>query len=455
MDIDLLVIGGGAGGISAAQTAARRGASVTIVQEGPIGGDCTFTGCVPSKALLAAAAEGASFDEAMGRVRAAVGTIAANEDDAAMAAQGVTVVHGRAELRDPRTAIVDGTAMRAGRIVVATGAAPIAPPIPGLDGIDILTNENVFDLRTRPGTLAVLGGGPIGCELAQALARLGTQVSVVEAADQLLSKEEPEASAVVERALRADGIAVRVATSLERVEPTDDGARLHLSDGSNLDVERVLVAVGRRPVTDGLGLDEVGVGTDDRGFVRTDDTMATDVRGIYAVGDVTGRLPFTHAAARMGLIAATNALSSWRRLRPQRFDTAAIPWITFTDPEVAHVGMTEAEAVDAQGRVAVVPFDALDRAIVSGRTDGYLKLIAGPRRLLGRAAGGRVLGATVVGPAAGEVIHEVALAMRTGLFTGRLAQTVHAYPSWSVAVQIAAAQLFFEVDGRSHRPAQP
>ena len=182
--------------------------------------------------------------------------------------------------------------------------------------------------------------------------------------------------------------------------------------------------------------------------------MATTVSGIYAVGDVNGRLPFTHAAARMGLIAATNALSSWRRLRPQRFETASIPWITFTDPEVGHVGMTEAEAAEHDGRVAVVPFDALDRAIASNRTDGYLKLIVGPRPVIGHLAGGRVLGATVVGPAAGEVIHEVALAIRTGMFAGRLAQTVHAYPSWSMAVQIAAGQLFFEIDGRGHRPAQ-
>ena len=454
MDINLLVIGGGAGGIGAAQAAARRGASVTIVQDGPIGGDCTFTGCVPSKTLLAAAASGASFDDAMARVRSVVGEIAANEDDRAMAAQGIEVLHGRAELRDRQRVTVDGKSVQAGRIVLATGTAPVVPSIPGLDRIDILTNENVFDLRAQPRSLAVLGGGPIGCELAQAMARLGTTVSIVEAADRLLAKEEPEASAVVERALRADGITMHIGTSLDRVEPTDGGARLHLSDGSSLEVERVLVAVGRRPATDGLGLDGVGVETDDGGFIRTRATMATTVRGIYAVGDVTGRLPFTHAAARMGLVAATNALSGWRRLRPQRFETAAIPWITFTDPEVGHVGMTEAEAAEHGGRVAVVPFEALDRAIASDRTDGYLKLVVGPRRVIGHAAGGRVLGATVVGPAAGEVIHEVALAIRTGMFAGRLAQSVHAYPSWSMAVQIAAGQLFFEIDGRGHRPAR-
>ncbi|MEO6317930.1 MAG: FAD-dependent oxidoreductase, partial [Acidimicrobiales bacterium] len=186
MDIDLLVIGGGAGGIGAAQAAARRGASVTIVQDGPIGGDCTFTGCVPSKTLLAAAASGATFDEAIAKVRSAVVAIAANEDDRAMAAQGIEVLHGRAELRDRERVTVDGTTVAVGRIVLATGAAPVVPSIPGLDDIDILTNENVFDLRSRPVSLAVLGGGPIGCELAQAMARLGTTVSIIEAADRLL-----------------------------------------------------------------------------------------------------------------------------------------------------------------------------------------------------------------------------------------------------------------------------
>jgi pyruvate/2-oxoglutarate dehydrogenase complex dihydrolipoamide dehydrogenase (E3) component len=454
-EVDLLVIGGGAGGLGAAQAAARRGARALLVQDGPIGGDCTFTGCVPSKALLAAAAAGAGFDDAMGRVRAAVATIAANEDDAAMAAQGIGVRHGRAALLGATRAEVGGEVLTAKAVVLATGAEPVVPPVPGLADADPLTNETLFELRTQPRSLAVLGGGPIGCEMAQAFARLGTKVVLLEAADRLLGKEEPAASAIVAAALAGDGVDVRTGCALERVEPAAGGHRLHLAGGAELEVERILVAAGRRPVTEGLGLDGAGVERDGAGFIATDDRLATNVRGVYAVGDVTGRLPFTHAANRMGLVAATNALSSWRRLRPQRFDTAAIPWVTFTDPEVAHVGMTEAEAAEHGGRVAEVPFAALDRAIAAGRTEGYLQLIAGPRRVLGNAAGGKVLGATAVGPAAGEVIHEVALAIRAGLFTGRLAQTVHAYPTWSVAVQMAAAQLFFEVDGRGHRPARP
>lgn len=453
-DPDLIVIGGGAGGISAAQTAARRGASVVLVQDGPVGGDCTFTGCVPSKALLAAAASGAGFDDAMARVRHAVEVIAGNEDDTAMARQGIAVRHGRATFRAPGAVEVDGVTLRSRRMIVATGAGPVMPPIAGLDAIDPLTNETLFDLKRQPRSLAVLGGGSIGVEMAQAFARLGTQVTVIEAEDRVLPREEPEASAIIARALEADGVQLRIGARLEKVELVDGAARLHLSAGVPVETERVLVAIGRQPASRGLGLEEVGVALDERGFVQTDDTMATSVRGIWAIGDVTGRLQFTHAAARMGFIAAGNALSRLARVKPQRFDTAAVPWATFTDPEVGHVGMTEAEAVDHGGRVAVVPFEALDRAIASCRTDGYLKLIAGPRRVLGNAGGGRLLGATAVGPCGGELVHEVALGIRTGLFAGRLAQTVHAYPSWSMAVQMAAAQLFFEVDGRGHRPAR-
>lgn len=452
--VDLLVIGGGAGGISAAQAAARRGAAVVLVQDGPIGGDCTFTGCVPSKALLAAAASGVAFDDAMARVRHAVDVVARNEDDEAMTRQGITVRHGRATLTAPGVVEVDGTTLRARRTVVATGAGPIVPPIEGLDTIDFLTNETLFALPHQPESLAVLGGGPIGVEMAQAFARFGTNVTLIEAEDRVLPREDAEASAIIARALQADGAALRTGGRLDKVERRIGGARLHLSSGESVEVEAVLVAIGRRPTSRGFGLEEIGVTLDERGFVQTDDTMRTTMPEIWAVGDVTGRLQFTHAAARMGLVAADNALSRFARVRPKRFDTAAIPWVTFTDPEVAHVGMTESEAAEHGGRVATVPFDELDRAIAAGRTDGYLTLIAGPRRVLGNAGGGRILGATIVGPSAGELINEVALAIQTGMFAGRLAQTVHAYPTWSMALQVAAAQLFFDVDGRGHRPAR-
>jgi pyruvate/2-oxoglutarate dehydrogenase complex dihydrolipoamide dehydrogenase (E3) component len=454
-EFDLLVIGGGAAGITAAREGARRGARTALVQEGPVGGDCTFTGCVPSKTLLAAAARGESFADAMAAVRMAVARIAATEDDVALKRDGVTVIHGRAVLRSPREIDVDGTRLRARRMILATGSGPAIPPIEGLRDIDYLTNESVFSLLSLPIRLAVLGGGAIGCELAQAFARLGSTVIVVEAEARLLPLEEPEASHVVATGLAADGVAISNGATLDRVEAVADrgGARLQISSGMVIEVDRVLVAVGRRPATAGLGLSEIGVAMDERGHVRTDPTLATTVKGIWAIGDVTGRMPFTHAAAHMGFVAARNALGP-RRRRRQRFDPTLIPWVTFTAPEVGRVGMTEADASERGGRVAYLPLDAVDRAITSGDTRGFVKLIAGPRRLLRNAGGGRLLGATVVAPTGGELIHEAALAMRTRMFTGRLAQTTHAYPTWSTAIQQAAAQFFFELDGRSARPAR-
>ena len=454
-EFDLVVIGGGAAGITAAREGARRGARTALVQDGPVGGDCTFTGCVPSKTLLAAAARGESFAEAMPAVRMAVARIAATEDDLALKRDGVSVIHGHAALRSAREVDVDGARLRCHRMIIATGAGPAVPPIEGLRDIDHLTNESVFSLGALPSRLAVLGGGAIGCEMAQAFARLGSTVAVIEAEERLLPREEPEASDVVAAALAADGVAVGTGATLERVEALDNhgGARLRLGSGTVIEVDRVLVAVGRRPATDGLGLAEIGVAVDERGHVGTDATLATSVKGIWAIGDVTGRMPFTHAAARMGFVAARNALAR-RGRRRQRFDPTAIPWVTFTAPEVGRVGMTEADAAARGARVAYLPLHAVDRAIISGDTRGFVKLIAGPRRLLRDAGGGLLLGATVVAPTGGELIHEAALAMRTRMFTGRLAQTTHAYPTWSTAIQQAAAQFFFELDGRTARPAR-
>ena len=454
-DFDLVVIGGGAAGITAAREGARQGARTALVQDGPVGGDCTFTGCVPSKTLLAAAARGESFDEAMAAVRMAVARIAASEDDVALKRYGVSVIHGRAVLRSLHEVDADGARLRCRRMIIATGAGPTVPSIEGLRDSDCVTNESVFSLPSLPRRLAVLGGGAIGCELAQAFARLGSAVTVIEAEDRLLPREEPEASDVVAAALAADGVAIGTGATIESVDDPDDRgeARLQLSSGTVVEADRVLVAVGRRPATAGLGLADIGVAVDERGHVRTDATLATSVKGIWAIGDVTGRMPFTHAAARMGFVAARNALAR-RARRRERFDPTPIPWVTFTAPEVGRVGMTEADASAHGGRVAYLPLDAVDRAVTSGETCGFVKLIAGPRPLLRNAGGGRLLGATVVAPTGGELIHEAALAMRTRMFTGRLAQTTHAYPTWSTAIQQAAAQFFFELDGRTARPAR-
>lgn len=448
-DYDVVVIGGGAGGLSAARTVKREGASVAMVVDGPIGGDCTFTGCVPSKTLLESAARGASFDEAMDAVRRVVASIAATETADVLRDDGIDVVEGQGRLTGGGGVDVDGVGLVARDIVVATGARPTLPPIPGLSELNVRTSDTLWELTERPSSLAVVGGGPIGCELAQAFAKLGVRVTLVEAAGRLLIREEPEVAPIIEAALDKAGVDTRTATLVSgAVQP---GGQISLAtDAGHIVADEVLVATGRAPSSQGLGLAEAGVDIDQRGYVVTDERQRTTAKHVWAVGDVTAKLPFTHAADEMGRIAGWNIT---RRVARYRFDPAWIPWVTFTDPEVAHVGVTEADAPPGS-RVAELPLRHNDRARTADRTEGFVKLIVAPRAVLRNAGGGRVVGATIVAPRAGEMIHEPTLAIRTKMFAGRLAQTVHAYPTWSVAVQKAAAQLFYEIEGRTARPAR-
>ena len=452
MEFDLVVIGGGAAGLAAARTARRRKASVALVSSSPLGGDCTFYGCVPSKTLIESARQGLGFTAAMGRVRSTVERVAATEDAEVLRREGVEVflapalVTGRGELS------IAGRKLGYRRLVLATGSAPVVPPVEGLETVGVLTNESVFALSDQPATLLIVGGGPIGVELGQAFSAFGTAVTIVEAADRVLPREEPEASHVVARALQAAGVDVRPGCRLRSASGRAGAISARLDDGSELRTEQVLVAVGRQPRTADLGLERAGARLDDRGFVRTDRYLRTGARGVYAAGDVTGRSMFTHAADEMGRIAAHNALSPvpWRR-----FDQDAVPTVTYTTPEVARVGMTEQQAAGVRGaRVAEIRLDELDRAITAGRTDGYIKLVTAPRAGTGNIAGGRLIGATIVADRAGEMIALVALAMSVGMLPARLALTVQAYPTWALGVRQAAAQLFVEVGGRRARPAR-
>lgn len=452
MDYELIVVGGGAAGISAARTAARRKAQVALVTNGPPGGDCTFTGCVPSKTLLQAATDGLGFAAAAIRVRGAVARIAATETADVLRREGIDVIDGWAQLTDSNEINVDGRRLRSRRLVLAAGSRPAVPSVPGLATLDVLTNENVFDLDCQPASLIVVGGGPVGVELAQAFARLGTTVTVFEATNRLLPREEPEASEVVTEALRDDG--VHVVTGRQAITAAKDpaGVRVHIDDGTSLTATRLLVAAGRRPATDQLGLDAAGVVTDQRGFIRTDDHLRTNVAGIWAAGDVTGAPCYTHAADEMGRVAATNALSpvAYRKFRDQW-----IPAVTFTVPEVARVGLTEHAAAAQGARVAYLPMTELDRAITAGDTRGYVKLVTGPRTGSRHLAGGRLLGATIVAARAGDMIALPTLAMRTDMFPARLALTTQTYPTWSLAIQQAAAQFFIKTGRRQARSAQP
>jgi pyruvate/2-oxoglutarate dehydrogenase complex dihydrolipoamide dehydrogenase (E3) component len=447
-EYDLVVIGGGAAGLGAARAAVHRGARTLLVSDGEPGGDCTFHGCVPSKTLIESARRGLPFSTAVQRVRDVVATIAATEDAATLRDEGIHVALARAAFTGQRRISVDGRPITARRFVVATGSRPSVPQIPGLASAGHLTNETVFDLTARPASLGVLGGGAVGCELAQAFARLGTRVTVIEAADRLLPDQDAQAAQVITAVFEAEGIDVRTGATVDHVANDLAGVRLRLTEGSDVVAERLLLAVGRRTDTDGLGLDAAGIRTGDRGHVVTDDRLATTAPGIFAAGDVTGRLLFTHAAFEMGHRAAGNALG--RRRRPYR--PHATPTVVFTDPEVAHVGLAEAEAAAHPGaRVAYLPMTEMDRALTAGATDGFIKLIAGHRHVLRNLGGGRILGATIVAARAGELIHEPALAMATGMFTGRLAATTHAYPTWSYGVQLTAAQFFMTMGGRTAR----
>lgn len=450
---DLLVLGGGAAGIAAARAGARRGVQTVLVQEGRIGGECTFTGCVPSKTLIEAAGQGLSFAQAVTRMRAAIETIAAAESAEVLAAEGIDVVSGRGNFTGPRTVTVGGQSIRARRAVIATGSRPQVPPIDGLPHVSFLTNESVFDLTDLPSSVAILGGGAVGCELAQALRRFGAEVHLVEAQRRLLPKEEPEASAVLADVFTREGVVVHLGTRATRADQSVPGGpiRLLLEGGGDVRAAALVVAVGRQPNGADLHPLAAGVELDGRGHVRTDGYLRTTARGVYAAGDVTGKMLFTHAADEMGRLAVHNAFGHLRR---RRFDLSVVPWVTFCDPEVARVGMDEHTAAAHGGRVATLPMAAVDRAVIADRTEGFVKLLAGPRPMLGSLGGGKLLGGTIVAPRAGELVHEIALGMQANVFAGRLAQTVHAYPTWSTAVRQAAAQLFMEVDGRQARAAQ-
>lgn len=451
---DLAVLGGGAGGLAAARAGARRGLRTVLISDGPLGGDCTFSGCVPSKTLIEAAGQGLSFAEATSRMRLVIARIAGGENAQVLRSEGVEVVEGLACFRGARHLSVDSRSIRAETVVIATGSRPAVPAIPGLDSVEFCTNETIFDLTELPGSIAIVGGGAIGCELAQAFRRFGARVEVIEGEDRLLPREEPEASAVLAGVFAGEGIGVHLGASVERVTPCADGrVRLHCSDGSSIEAELLLVAVGRRAATTDLNAEAGGIELDERRFVRTDDYLATTAPGVYAVGDVTGRLLLTHAADEMGRLAVSNARARLGRLGRRAFEASSIPWVTFCDPEIARVGRSEAQAVEVGGRVAYLPMSQVDRAITAGRTEGFVKLIAGPRAVLRGTGGGQLIGATIVAPRAGEMIHEVALAMRSSMFTGRLAQTVHAYPSWSTSLRQAAAQFFAATDGRRAYPA--
>lgn len=440
---DLVVIGAGSAGLVGARTAAALGARVLLVEARGFGGECLFTGCVPSKALIAAAdaaedARGArrlgihagpvrvDFPAVMAHVRRAIAEIEPVDSPDTLAASGVYTLRGRARFDSARSVVVEGVGIPFRDALIATGSSPVLPA--GADTGAVLTNETLWDLDELPARLLVLGGGAIGCEMAQAFARLGSEVTLVHRGDRLLPKEDRDASALILDALRADGVDVRLRTTLESAPPRDAATLARLSDGTTVTADRVLAALGRRVDTTGLGLDAAGVGTESSGAVAVDRTLATSNPRIRAAGDATPLPRFTHTAGMFGSVAATNAVLGLSR----RVRLDDVPRVTFTSPEVAAVGASSADAAASGLRVVETAHSHLDRAIAEDRTAGFTRLVVDRK--------GRVVGATIVGPRAGESLGEMSTAVSRGLTVSGLAGVIHAYPTYSDAAWNAAVR---------------
>lgn len=434
---DLVVLGGGPGGLVAALGAVGLGARVALVERDALGGDCLNHGCVPSKALIRAAKaahavqeaqrfgvraqlEAVDFGAVMARVRHVRSVIAHHDAAERLRAAGVDVFFGHGRLGASGTVRVDELTLRTRKVILATGARALVPPIPGIEEAEVLTEKGIFALREQPERLVIVGAGPIGTELAQAFVRLGTRVTLVERAARVLPRDDPDASAVIGRVLADEGVDLRLQAEVIRFERRGTTRLVVLRSGegeSSVEADAVLVAVGRRPVVEDLGLEERGVGVGPHG-VEVDDHLRTADRSVFAVGDVCTPLRFTHAADAHARIALRNALF-WGRARAS---SLVVPWVTFTDPEVAHVGLTADEAALREDVLTLtVPLEGQDRAIVDGETTGFARAHVDGR--------GRILGGTFVGPRAGEAITGLSLAAQQGLTLGRIAGTVHAYPT--------------------------
>lgn len=442
---DIAVIGAGSGGLSVAVAAAQFGRRVVLFEKGEMGGDCLNTGCVPSKALLAAAKQAhtmrsgaqlgiAAVEPAVdyaavrAHVQRAIAAIAPHDSQQRMETLGITVIRSPARFADPRTLEAAGQHFTARRMVIATGSRPAVPPIPGLGDVPCLTNETLFANATLPAHLLIIGGGAIGLEMAQAHRRLGSRVTVIEAATPL-AQEDPELAAVILRQLDAEGIEIITATAVTRVARSGDGIAVE-AGARTITGSHLLIATGRRPNIEDLGLDAAGIAATPRG-IAVDKGLRTSNRRVYALGDVAGGR-FTHEAGYQAGIVIRNALFAL----PARA-SAAIPHATYTDPELAQVGLTEAEARAAHGDAITVlraPFAQNDRAIAEGRTPGLVKVIAMRR--------GRILGAGIAGPGAGDLIQPWVLAMERNLRLSHIAGSVLPYPTRGEASRRAAMGYF-------------
>jgi pyruvate/2-oxoglutarate dehydrogenase complex dihydrolipoamide dehydrogenase (E3) component/uncharacterized membrane protein YdjX (TVP38/TMEM64 family) len=452
-DRDLVVIGGGSAGLVSALIGTTVKAKVTLAEKGRMGGDCLNTGCVPSKTFIRSArfvhqvnnAEkygirqaSCDFDFAqiMDRVHGVIKHIEPHDSPERFRSMGVDVRQSAARIVSPWEVEVDGETLTTRHIVVATGARPLVPPIPGLDQVNYQTTDSIWSLREQPRHLVVMGGGPIGTELTQAFARLGTKVTQLEALDRIMGREDEGASRHVTERLTAEGVAVRTRTKAVEISEANGVKRIRVEtpDGEDtIECDELLVAVGRKPNTEGFGLEDLGIETTNRGSIEVNEYLQTVYPNIYAVGDVAGPYQFTHAASHQAWHATVNALFGLFK----RFAVSykALPWTTFTDPEVARVGLNEQEA-EAEGieyEVTTYDIAELDRAVAESAAEGFVKVLTVPGK-------DKVLGATIVGEHAGELISEYVTAMRHGLGLNKILSTIHVYPTMAEANKFAASE---------------
>jgi len=454
---DLAVIGAGSGGLVSSAIAATLGARVALIERGLLGGDCLNVGCVPSKALIRAGRmvagtraagsffveqpgfEVPDFPKAMERMRRIRSQI--SEDDSARRYTqdlGVDVFLGDACFTKPGEIMIDDeTPLRFQRAIIATGARPVAPPIPGLEDVGYLDNESVFDLTQRPDRLALIGGGPIGCELAQTFQRLGTHVTLYEQDSQLLTREDRDAADLIQQALTRDGVEMVFDSEVERVEKQDGEKILH-ARSENGETRRdgfdeILVGAGRAPSVQGLGLDAVGVRYDEKKGVLVDDHLQTSARRIWAVGDCCMPWKFTHAAEAGARLAVQNSLFSIGPFGKKRVSDLIMPWCTYTQPELAQVGAYRGDQEDTSVMTFRVPLSEVDRAITDGQDEGLLKVHT-------ERGGDRILGATLVADHAGELITQITLAMKHGIGLKAFGELIYPYPTQGEVLKRAAAE---------------
>lgn len=457
---DAIVIGGGAAGLTSAGIAANFGAKTIMIEKDRLGGDCTWTGCVPSKTLIKAASvlhqtkEAAKYGLSISMDSVDTGKIMEHVDQVRKEVyedadkpeifekMGIEVVEGDASFVDDHTVKIEDKnglvrAITGRYIFICTGANAFVPPIPGVDDVEVLTNESLFEVENLPKKLIIVGAGPIGTEMAQSFNRLGSEVHVLDMTPCILSNDDPELTDILLQKLTNEGIHYYLESAVNQLEKSGQGVTVQFSKGDNSQViygDAVLLATGRRANIDSLNLKAAGIKTY-KGGIEVNDRCRTSKRHIYAVGDVTGQYQFTHMCEHMAKIATTNALLKF----PMKIDHKHVPWATYTDPELAHVGASEKE-LEERGvsfETYRFPFSKIDRAITDGQTTGLIKVHA-------KKWNGKILGASVVGVHAGEMISQYALAMKNGVSLRNFADTIHPYPSYGLGARRAADQWYIK-----------